>query len=205
MAASQRCDLWGAVGNPKIEEMKAIMLKLAALVCLFTLAACGQSEPEAPAAPMPSDPSAQVRVSLQTTPLSPDWVVAARQRDCPEVGEVAKERCPYGEVLYNQRTITRSVDGSVANLWAQVNHAAPQLYMAEDESTVTRIRYTQSRLHYRFRCADETFAIIERQIMGENETVVQRDSPREIYRAPQRWSAVALLMPIACRGGELQP
>lgn len=181
------------------------MRKLAALVCLFTLAACGPSQPAAPATPLPADPAAQVRVSLQTSPMSPDWLVVARQRDCPEVGEVAKERCPYGQVLYNQRTITRSVDGAVANIWTQVNHGAPQLYVVETDSDVTRIRYTQSRLHYRFHCADETFAIIERQIMGDNETVVQRDQPREVYRAPQRWSAVALMLPIACRGGALQP
>ena len=181
------------------------MRKLAALICLFTLAACGPREAAQPATPLPSDPAAQVRVALQTTPLSPDWIVAARQRDCPEVGATSPEGCPYGEVLYNQRTITRSVDGTVANLWAQVNHGAPQLYMGETETTVTTIRYTQSRIHYRFRCNDETFAIIERQIMGENETVVQRDSPRELYRSPQRWSAVAIMMPIACKGGVLAP
>ena len=181
------------------------MRKLAALFCLFTLAACGQPESRAPAAPMPTDPAAQVRVSLQTSPMSPDWLVAARQRDCPEVGEVAAERCAYGEVSYNQRTITRSVDGTIANIWAQVNHGAPQLYEGETETAVIRIRFTQSRLHYRFNCTDETFAIIERQIMGENETVVQRDTPRELYRAPARWSAVAIMMPIACKGGTLQP
>jgi len=185
--------------------MKVLIVKLAALICLFTLAACGQQQASAPAAPLPSDPAAQVRVSLQTTPMAPDWLVVARQRDCPEVGEVAAERCAYGQVFYNQRTITRSVDGTIANIWAQVDHGAPQLYEGETETTVTRIRYTQSRLHYRFNCTDETFAIIERQIMGENETVVQRDEPREIYRAPARWSAVALMYPIACKGGVLQP
>lgn len=188
--------------------MKALFLKLAALVCLFTLAACGPSQPSAPAAPLPSDPAAQVNVSLQTTPLAPDWIVAARQRDCSEVGEIANqggERCAYGEVLYNQRAITRSVDGTVANIWAQVNHGTPQLYAFETDTAVTRIRYTQSRLHYRFNCTDETFAIIERQIMGANETVVQRDTPREIYRAPVRWSAVAIMMPVACKGGVLAP
>lgn len=187
--------------------MKALFLKFAALVCLFTLAACGPSAPTAPATPLPSDPAAQVNVALQTTPLAPDWIVAARQRDCSEVGATAEpgETCAYGEVLYNQRTITRSVDGTIANIWAQVNHGTQQLYAVETETAVTRIRFTQSRLHYRFNCAEETFAIIERQIMGENETVVQRDSPREIYRAPARWSAVAIMMPIACKGGVLAP
>lgn len=179
---------------------------LTALALAAMLAAC-QQEPAAPANPLPEDPSAQVRVSLQITPLSPDWIVAARQRDCSEVGALTNsgDRCAYGDVLYNQRAITRSVDGSVANLWAQVNHGAPQVYVGESETTVTRIRYTQSRVHYRFRCNEDTFAIIERQIMGDNETVVQRDSPQEIYRAPREWSAVALMMPIACKGGVLAP
>lgn len=188
--------------------MNLLMRKLAALVCLFTLAACGQREAAAPAAPLPSDPATQVRVALQTTPLSPDWIVAARQRDCPEVGattDASGERCAYGEVLYNQRTITRSVDGTIANLWAQVNHGAPQLIHQESETQIQRIRYNQSRVHYRFNCTEETFAIIEQQILGENETVVQRSTPREIYRAPARWSPVALMMPIACKGGVLAP
>lgn len=184
------------------------MTKLAALICLFTLAACGPSAPAAPARPLPTDPAAQVRVVLQITPMAPDWVVAARQRDCSEIGATTDpggDRCAYGSVLYNQRTITRSVDGTVANIWAQVDHGTPQLYTTESETTIRRIRYTQSRIHYRFRCTDETFAIIEQQIMGDNETVVGRSQPREIYRAPARWSAVALMMPIACKGGDLQP
>ncbi len=181
---------------------------LAALALAATLAACGQQEAAAPANPLPEDPAAQVHVSLQTTPLSPDWIVAARQRDCSEIGALTNsggDRCAYGDVLYNQRNITRSVDGSVANLWAQVNHGTPQVYTGESETTITRIRYTQSRVHYRFRCNEDTFAIIERQIMGDNETVVQRDAPQEIYRSPREWSAVALMMPVACKGGVLAP
>jgi hypothetical protein len=55
------------------------------------------------------------------------------------------------------------------------------------------------------RCADETFTIVERQIMGTSDAVLQRVNPPEAYRAPQRWSAVALALPIACRGGTLVP
>lgn len=183
-----------------IQPMRAL-----AAIALLALAACGPQEPAAPAAPLPTDPAAQVRVALPLSRMSPDWVLIARQRDCPIVGDIGKERCPYGEVLYNARTITRSVDGTVANIWVQTNHGAPQLYQGETETTTVNIRYTQSRVHYRFNCASDTFAIIERQIMGENETVVQRDHPREIYRAPTRWSAVAIIMPIACEGGTLQP
>lgn len=185
--------------------MKSFLSALAAASALL-LSACGQEQqPPAPAAPLPSDPSAQVRVVLPMSRMSPDWIEVARQRDCPVVGEIAKERCPYGSVHYNRQTITRSVDGTVANIWAQVTHGAPQLIQSETQTTETTIRYTRERILYRFKCNEETFAVIERQIMGDNDTVVQRDQPREIYRAPARWSAVAILMPIACNGGTLQP
>jgi hypothetical protein len=168
------------------------------------LAACGDPESSAPATPLPADPSAQVRVVLPVSHMSPDWIVVARQRDCTGA-EDPGERCPYGEVAYNQRTITRSVDGTIANIWAQIDHGAPQLFLGETENTTVSIRYTRTRLHYRFNCTDETFAIIERQILGSSDAVLQRESPREIYREPQRWSAVAILLPIGCRGGTLQP
>jgi len=178
---------------------------LAGLLALFTLAACGEQEAAAPVAPLPSDPAAQVRVVLPMSRMSPDWIEVARQRDCPAVGELAKERCPYGRVFYNRQTITRSVDGTVANIWTQTDHGAAQLYEAETETSNVTIRYTRQRVLYRFNCTADTFTIVERQIMGEDNTVVQREQPPEIYRAPVRWSAVAILMPIACDGGTLQP
>jgi hypothetical protein len=176
-----------------------------AIAALLSLAACGEPEPAAPVAPLPTDPSAQVRVVLPTSRMSPDWVKVARQRDCPVVGKIAEERCPYGEVFYNQRTITRSVDGTVANIWTETTHGAPQLFEAETETTTISIRYTQMRLHYRFNCTDQTFTTVERQILGDDGAVVQREPLPEIYRAPARWSAVAIMMPIACQGGTLQP
>lgn len=184
--------------------MKMLFRALSGALFLVVVG-CGEQAPTAPAQDLPSDPSAQVRVVLPTSRMSPDWIVVARQRDCPVVGQVARERCPYGEVMYNQRTITRSVDGSVANIWVQIDHGAPQLFEGETETREITIRYTRTRLHYRFKCEDETFAIIERQIIGDADAVLHRDHPREIYRAPTRWSAVAILMPIACEGGSLQP
>jgi hypothetical protein len=180
-------------------------MRALAAFAFLALAACGQQEAAAPAAPLPTDPAAQVRVALPMSRMSPDWIEVARQRDCPIVGEIAKERCPYGSVHYNRQTITRSVDGTVANIWTETTHGAPQLFQAETESTELNIRYTRTRMQYRFRCTDETFTIVERQIMGDNDTVVHREQPPEIYRQPVRWSPVAILMPIACRGGTLQP
>lgn len=175
-----------------------------AAACVLALAACEQ-EPAAPATSLPTDPSAQVRVVLPMSPMSPDWIEVARQRDCPLVGEVDKERCAYGSVHYNRHTITRSVDGTVANIWTQTTHGAPQLFQAETETTEMNIRYTRVRMLYRLKCNEGTFAIIERQIMGDNDTVVHREQPPEIYRQPVRWSPVAIFMPIACQGGTLQP
>lgn len=185
--------------------MKTLFRALTGALVL-AIAGCGEQASQTPPQNLPSDPSAQVRVVLPTSRMSPEWIVVARQRDCPIVGQTsARERCPYGEVMYNQRMITRSVDGSVANMWVQIDHGAPQLFEAETETTEIAIRYTRTRLHYRFRCNEDTFTIIERQIIGEADAVLHRETPTEVYRAPTRWSAVAILMPIACEGGTLQP
>ena len=101
---------------------------------------------------------------------------------------------------FNQRTITRSADGT-ADIWVQVRHATPQLYQMEDATTQTTIRYEMQRLHYRFNCQTSQFYVVERQIMGAGETVVARDQPPQIYRAPVQGSVTAIVMPIACRGG----
>jgi hypothetical protein len=127
----------------------------------------------------------------------PDWLLVAYQRDCarPEVG---RDTC-RGEVHFNQRTITRSADGT-ADIWIQVRHAQAQLFNIEDATTETTIRFTLQRLHYRFNCQTEQFVVVERQIMGAGETVVARDEPIQIYRAPATGSVTAIIMPIACRG-----
>ena len=70
----------------------------------------------------------------------------------------------------------------------------------ESETTETTVRFTLERLHYRFNCNSGEFVVVERLIMGDNETVVARDEPRQIYRAPVRGSVTAIIQPIACRG-----
>ena len=182
-----------------------IVRTLVALLA-FTLAACGGDEVVVAKGPVPPPgaeglpPDALVPVTLSTSRSSPDWITFAHQRDCP-LGPPTGERCPYGQIAYNQRTITRTADGRLANMWLQTHHGTPQLWAVPLEDGGRRtIRYERMRVHYRFNCADETFAIIERQILGANEVVVGGDSPPEIYRAPARWSPVAIAMPIACRG-----
>ena len=123
----------------------------------------------------------------------------ARQRDCR--GETpADDRACLGEVHFNQRTITRSADGSTADIWIQVRHGQPQIYQIEDASTETTIRYTAQRLHYRFNCTEQKFVVVERQIMGANEQVIARDEPRQIWRNTPESGAARHVLPIACRG-----
>ncbi|HEX8899822.1 hypothetical protein [Vitreimonas sp.] len=175
------------------------MRKLAALLCIFTLAACGQpAAPSGGETPAPAAQGGADEVMLGSTQNLPDWLLVARQRDCRAEG--ADDQACIGQVHFNQRTITRSADGSTADIWVQVTHGQEQLYQYETDSTRTTIRYTQQRLHYRFNCTDQQFTIVERQIMGSNETVVARDEPRQIYRAPAQGSATHIVMPIACRG-----
>jgi hypothetical protein len=178
--------------------MKDMTLRqlIAALTCLFTLAACGQSGAPAANSSTAAPQGEQAgSVILGSTQNLPDWLLVARQRDCD-----AGERCPLGEVLFNQRTITRNADGT-ADIWIMVRHGAPQLYGLEDERTQTTIHYTVERLHYRFNCQTAQFIVVERQIMGANDTVVAHDNPRPIYRAPVQGSATGVIEPIACRGG----
>ena len=172
--------------------MKFLMRKLAALFCIFTLAACGPSPADSKQGQSAGPPGP---VILGTTRNMPDWLLVARQRDCA-VGE----DCPRGEVHFNQRTITRSADGT-ADIWVQVRHGLPQIYQLEDANTQTTIRFDVQRLHYRFNCQTQQFYVVERQIMGAGETVVARETPPQVYRAPAQGSVTAIVMPIACRGG----
>ncbi|MES1201657.1 MAG: surface-adhesin E family protein [Pseudomonadota bacterium] len=121
----------------------------------------------------------------------PDWLLVARQRDC----QGSAEDCPLGEVLFNQRTITHNTDGT-ADLWAEVRYGHPHPY----ETNSQIIRYTVERVHYRFNCTSNQFTIVERQIMGANETVVAHDEPAPNWRDPTDGSAAPLFLPIACRG-----
>ena len=165
-----------------------------AAFALLAVAACGPAgaptQQGQGAAPVQEGP-----VVLATTRNMPDWLLVARQRDCDPGGD-----CPRGEVHFNQRTITRRADGT-ADIWVQVRHGTPQLYAIDDGATETTIRYEMQRVHYRFNCQTEQFFVVERQIMGAGETVVARDNPQQIFRAPVRGSVTAIVMPIACRGG----
>lgn len=168
--------------------MHFLMRKLAAVICLFTLAACGQAS--APAADAPPATTAQGNgqsgsVLLSTPQGLPDWLLVLRTND-------------GGTIHFNQRTISR--EGEFANIWLQVRYGRQQAWDASDESTERTIRYDVERMHYRYNCADNTFVVVERQIMGANDEVVARDEPSQIYRAAPAGGAAAHMLPIACRG-----
>jgi hypothetical protein len=162
--------------------MELLMRKLAAFICLWTLSACGQPAPASQQHSVAQDGP----VTLATTRNMPDWLLVLRTND-------------GGTIHFNQRTITRQ-DG-FADIWLQVRYGQQQLWEADTETTERVIRYELERMHYRFSCADETFVVVERQIMGANEQVIARDEPRQIYRTTPTSGAARHIMPIACRGG----
>ncbi|HVZ99005.1 MAG TPA: surface-adhesin E family protein [Caulobacterales bacterium] len=166
------------------------MPKLHFLFALWVLAACGQ-QPAATTATATQGPAGDV--VLGSTQNLPDWLLVARQRDCGT--GAASDNCSLGEIHFNQRTITRNADGT-ADIWTQVRYGRPRIYETERQI----IHYDTERVHYRFNCANNKFMIIERQIMGANETIVAHEEPMQIWRSPVDGSATPIFLPIACRG-----
>lgn len=163
--------------------MNVPMRTLAATLCLFALAACGQPAPAGGQSTAQTD-GGNGPVVLATTRNMPDWLLVLRTSD-------------GGTVHFNQRTITR--ENNLADIWLQVRHGRQQLWDASDETTQRVIRYDVERMHYRFNCAEEKFVIVERQIMGGNDQVIARDEPRQIWRTTPMTGAARPIMPIACR------
>lgn len=160
------------------------------------LAACGQQQPASTSGGQPPEPGS---IALGSTQNLPDWLLVARQRSCP-ADAPPEDRCPLGEVHFNQRTITRDAANGTADIWIQVRHGQPQLFEMESATTETTIRFELERLHYRFNCESGQFIVVERQILGASDSVVARDEPRQIYRDPVRGSVTGIIQPIACRG-----
>jgi len=150
---------------------------------LLSLAACGQSTAPTTGAAAPAEDGT---VAFGSTQNMPDWLFILRTND-------------GGTIHFNQRTVTRA--NGLADIWLQVHYGQQQLFNSETETTETVVRYDVERIHYRFNCAESTFTIVERQIMGANEQVVGSVQPAELYRATPETGAARQVMPIACRGG----
>jgi hypothetical protein len=165
--------------NFRITEMRLAVFLLAA-----ALSACGRPAPSGEQAAQ-NNYGGDGPVVLATTRNMPDWLLVLRTNE-------------GGTIHFNQRTITR--ENGFADIWLQVRYGRNQLWDASDETTERTIRYQTERMHYRFNCPEETFVIVERQIMGADETVVARDEPEQIYRATPQSGAARHIMPIACRG-----
>jgi hypothetical protein len=160
-----------------------------AALAILSLAACDNQPAGKGSAPAPGQSGA---VALGSTQNMPDWLLVARQRDC----EI--QNCT-GQVFFNQRSITRSADGT-ADIWVQTDHAIPQDYIVDNPHSVTTLHFSRERQHYRFKCAEGQFTVVERQIMGANDTVIAHDEYNQPYRNPAPDSLVPIIMPIACRG-----
>jgi hypothetical protein len=115
----------------------------------------------------------------------PDWLLVLRTND-------------GGTVHFNQRTITR--ENGLANIWLQVRYGRRKRGTRATKPPNALIRYDVERMHYRFNCAEETFVIVERQIMGSNDEVVARDEPQQVYRGTPQTGVARHMLPVACRG-----
>ncbi|MEZ5972633.1 MAG: hypothetical protein R3C31_12555 [Hyphomonadaceae bacterium] len=162
------------------------MRKLAVLICLFTLAACGQpTQPSGGQTPAGGSTSDGSSVLLSTPEGLPDWLFVLRTSE-------------GGTVHFNRRTITR--ENGLADIWLQVRYGHTQAWDASDETTERVIHFDVERMHYRFNCAEETFVIVERQIMGANDEIVARDTPPQVYRPMPASGVARQMLPVACRG-----
>lgn len=165
------------------------MKYIIAALALVALTACDANPPGKGSAPAPGQSGS---VALGSTQNLPDWLLVARQRDC----EI--QNC-VGSVYFNQRSITRGADGT-ADIWTQTDHAIPQDYVVDNPHSTTTLHFKRERQHYRFKCNEQKFTVIERQIIGANDTVIAHDQYPEVYRAPAPDSLVPVIYPIACRG-----
>lgn len=162
-----------------------------AFFCL-ALAACSDEPvlgggPATPAALPAScdDPAAVIR--LRTTQNQPEWLLFARQSG-------------GGDIQFNQHSIRRCGDNE-AEITVRVRYGEPQLYGTENASYETTIRYHVEHVRYRYKCNENTFTVLERRIVDENERVVATipGSP-EAFRPIPEGGTAGLIKPTACLG-----
>ncbi len=174
--------------------MRTITAAAFAVLAALTLAACsdepvfGAAKAPAEAAALPAtceDPAAVIQ--LRSTVNQPEWLLFARQSG-------------GGDIQFNQRSIRRCGNNE-AEITVRVRYGEPQLYGTEDATYATTIRYRVEHVRYRYKCAENTFTVLERRIIDENERVAATipGNPEAFRPVPERGVA-GLIMPTACHG-----
>lgn len=169
--------------------MRFVRAVFAPVVLAGVLAACGGEEKQAAApAALPAscdDPAAVVQIEYLRN--SPDWIYMS-----PQAGG--------GRVHWGQHTLRRCGDNE-AELWLQVQYGAEQLHGETGGGYETIIRYTLERFHFRFRCTEQTYALIESQIIGPDEQVIATiPGDPDTFRPRTPGSPASQIMDTACRG-----
>jgi hypothetical protein len=159
------------------------MRKLAALICLFTLAACGQpTAPHGPtgelrtAASAADGDSVMLATTRNTCRIGCWWL---RQRDA-----VAKAARCLGQV--HSTSAQSRAETALANIWVQVRYGQPASVGRERRND----RRAQLSATTSSACTIASIATTKRRSRSSsvrswaaNEEVVARDQPQQVYRA----------------------
>lgn len=168
--------------------MKRLVPLLAAAAAL-ALAACGDRADKQAAAPAArpescDDPAARVTIGYVRN--APDWIQLS-----PQAG---------GGYTYWGKNTIRRCGANEARIWVQVRYANEQLWGQEGAAYNEIIRYTLARFHYRFNCANRTYATVEMQIIGANDEVVTTVPGRPDDYAETGASPAGQIIDTACFG-----
>jgi hypothetical protein len=171
----------------KMHVMRCLLAAAIGLMATLALAACDSA-----------DKPGKTETGTATVP----GYIASRSNILPDWLQIA--RTPQaGFVQYNARTIYRDAAAGTTDVWVQLIHRDLQTYEAEDEAVKRLIAYNKERYLYRFRCAAQTFAIVEHQILGEGDVAIEtvKTPPRSDsdFRAIGEGGVAQVLYPPACK------
>jgi hypothetical protein len=111
-----------------------------------------------------------------TKPVFPQWLEIARQAG-------------GGAVQYHPASIQRDPKTKIADMWIQIIYSEPHTFVVNHPTAVEKITYQIERFLYRIDCEGARFAIMDRRIMGEGETVAQ-DIPTSTKPGETPWQDI---------------
>jgi hypothetical protein len=111
--------------------------------------------------------------------IGSDWQSLTRQRD-------------GSRIEFNPFTIACNPENGHRDIWIQILRTKPQQETFEDETTIETISFTRDRYLYRIDCAAQTYAMLERRIMG--------DAPEDAARVLPMTTGAPELQPIQAGG-----